>query len=61
MLISNCSCGGNDFVIISEKIYEGDIEKGVLECVPECEEITEIRCKNCQIEYNIASFKEIKW
>jgi hypothetical protein len=61
VLRSNCSCGGTVFIIISEKIYEGDIENSILKCVPDCEEIIEIKCKKCQKEYDTTSFEEIDW
>ena len=61
MWISNCSCGNDEFLIISEKVYEGDIESGVLKCVPDNEIIIEIKCKKCQKEYNVKSFREISY
>jgi len=59
MWINNCNCGSNEFIVISEKVYEGDIESGVLECLPDNEAIIEIKCKKCQKEYNAKSFREI--
>ncbi len=61
MSLYNCSCGSTDFIIISEKIYEGEIENGILECVPDNEMIIEIKCKNCRKDYNIGTFQEISW
>ena len=61
MWISNCNCGSNEFLVISEKTYEGEIENGVLECAPENEHIIEIECLKCQGKYTIESFRDISY
>jgi hypothetical protein len=61
MWINNCTCGSNEFLIICEKIYEGEIEDGILKCVPDNEAIIEVKCRKCQKEYNTKSFREISY
>ena len=61
MSLNDCNCGSTDFIIISEKIYEGEIENGILKCVPANEMIIEIKCRKCQKEYDDGSFREISY
>ena len=62
MPIHECvDCGSTDFLIISEKLYEGYIEDGVLICEPENEGIIEIECRGCQGNFDIGSFEEISY
>lgn len=61
MQINDCSCGSTEFLIISEKIYEGYIENGILKCEPDSEGIIEIKCRKCQKEYDVGLFREISY
>ena len=61
MWINNCNCGSNEFLVISEKVYEGEMEDGILECVPDNEMIIEVKCRKCQKEYAVESFREISY
>jgi hypothetical protein len=49
------------FLVISEKVYEGEIEDGILKCVPDNEAIIEVKCRECQKEYRVESFEEISY
>ena len=60
-IISNCSCGSREFLVISKKVYEGDMENGALKCLPDNEVIIEIKCKRCQKEYDAKLFREISY
>lgn len=59
--INSCSCGSTDFLVISEKMYEGCIEDGILKCEPDNEGIIEIECRKCQKQYDVGSFREISY
>lgn len=59
--ISNCSCGSTDFLVITEKLYEGSVEDGVLKCEPDSEGIMEIQCRQCQKQYDVSSFEDIDY
>lgn len=59
--ISHCRCGSIDFHLVSEKLYEGYVEDGILKCEPDSEDIIEIKCRNCQRRYDVDSFKEISY
>jgi len=61
MFVENCICGSNVFLIISEKVYEGEIEDGILKCVPDNEVVIEVKCRKCQKEYKVESFEEISY
>jgi|ETNmetMinimDraft_33_1059910.scaffolds.fasta_scaffold520544_1 hypothetical protein len=61
MSLNGCSCGSTDFIIISEKIYEEEMENGIPKCVPDNEMIIEVECKQCQKEYDVGSFREISY
>jgi hypothetical protein len=49
------------FLVISEKVYEGEIEDGTLKCVPDNEAVIEVKCRKCQKEYRVESFEEISY
>ncbi len=61
MKLKSCSCGSKEFLLISEKIYEGYVQHGILECAPENEAVVEIKCKVCQKVYKEGRFKSISY
>lgn len=61
MKLKSCSCGSREFLVISEKIYEGYIQRGILECAPDNEAVVEIKCKACQKIYKERKFKGINY
>ncbi len=61
MNLRTCSCGSKEFLIISEKIYEGYVERGILKCAPDNEAIVEIKCRACQKIYKEKNFDKIDY
>lgn len=60
--ITQCSCGCSKFVIISEIVYEGEVDgDGTLACQPQSEYVTGIKCSECERAYRIEDFKDIQY
>lgn len=61
MLITECSCGSRQFLMLTEKLYRGEIEDGVLRCEAYCQSIKEIICRECDKPYPVESFSEVDY
>jgi hypothetical protein len=61
MITKNCICGSDEFLVITEKIYEGYIDEGMLVCEPDNEDVMEIKCRSCQKIYDAKSFKSLEY
>jgi hypothetical protein len=57
-----CKCGCDKFFLITEKLYEGCLnEKGTMECEPDSEYVTEIKCSGCGRHYQIKDFAQVDY
>jgi hypothetical protein len=60
--ITQCPCGSDTFVVISEKTYDARVDgDGVLRCQEGSEYIKEVRCTQCERAYGLEDFKEIDY
>jgi len=63
MLIKNgCRCGNNKFFLITEKLYEGYLnKKAILVCEPDSQDVKEIKCTDCGRHYKMQDFEQIDY
>lgn len=61
MPITECSCGSKQFLMLTEKLYRGEIEDGVLRCEAYYQSVKEIRCRECDKVYPVEAFSEVDY
>jgi hypothetical protein len=60
--ITQCPCGSDTFLVISEKAYEARVNgDGTLQADEDSEYIKEIRCSKCDRVFKLEDFKEIDY
>lgn len=57
-----CDCGGQDFLVVTEKNYNGRVDaEGTLVCLPQTEHVKSIACVKCNKTYAIEDFRQVEY